>query len=281
MSVVPDFVVAGYTRSGTTWLHDVLRQHPAIFLSERKELHYFDRSFGEGLAFYDRYLSARGRGQLAGDISPTYAELDGFAERFAAELPEAKLLILLRDPCERVVSVWRQLGRDGRFDGSLAQLLASEDGIYWRCHDYGRLFAEVREAGAQERLTVLFHDQLRADPDGFISELLHALGIDDPLPPFVDLAGARTNPTTTPKSARTHAQLQRINRWARNKQHPAIDRLANGASGAYRYLMRSEARSNEPTAAEHRNLIIDTYTPGLEEASEVVGIDLLRRWEWV
>ena len=130
----PDFLVIGAARAGTTWLHRVLRRHPALWLAPVKELHYFDklsrtrtwldarerrRVKWKNLASIDlwhlSYLlgarsdtwyahlfhTAQQQGLIAGEITPTYAGLDGEKFRRIRDInSEIKLIYVMRDPLD-------------------------------------------------------------------------------------------------------------------------------------------------------------------------------------
>ncbi|UJA18833.1 hypothetical protein HJD18_00520 [Thermoleophilia bacterium SCSIO 60948] len=116
----PDFVGVGAQRGGTTWWYrGAIRPHPQVAdpLGPRKEIHFFDRYFAEPapplaeLAARYAELFPRAPGQIAGEWTPRYMS-DFWALRMIREIaPEAKVLIMLRDPVER----WRSgIGRDVR-----------------------------------------------------------------------------------------------------------------------------------------------------------------------
>ena len=121
----PDFVGIGSYRSGTTWLYEMIVAHPDVATppGRPKELHFF-KPFWEGgftpaeVSRYHRYFP-RPAGKLAGEWTPRYM-FDSWTPRtLAAAAPEARLLVMLRDPVSRYVShLARQLdegpGRAGR-----------------------------------------------------------------------------------------------------------------------------------------------------------------------
>ena len=107
----PDFLIIGAEKAGTTWLHDVLRAHPDLFLPDTKELHFFNRfdSNGReidtyarrGLDWYQRHFEAAERGKPAGEATPLYLCDPAAPRRIRRTLPEARFIVLLRDPVSR------------------------------------------------------------------------------------------------------------------------------------------------------------------------------------
>jgi hypothetical protein len=101
---LPDFLGIGAQKSGTSWLHLNLRQHPDAFLPELKELHYFDQRFQEPLATYAKYFSPA-RNRIKGEITPAYAILPVEHIRYIrAVMPNLRLIFLMRNPIERAWS---------------------------------------------------------------------------------------------------------------------------------------------------------------------------------
>lgn len=109
---VPDFIIGGAPRSGTTWLVEVLKRHPQIALAQpvRPEPKFFlvDELYAQGLEHYSRTWFAEIPDSLvAGEKSTNYLESPTAAQRIAADLPEVRVVFLLRDPITRAYSNWR------------------------------------------------------------------------------------------------------------------------------------------------------------------------------
>lgn len=119
--MLPDFVVAGASRSGTTTLHNALKAHPQILLPRDKELHFFndDKNYLKGKGAYERNFRKLRPGQLAGEISPPYFTRgitksatgghvwnpqDDSAARMARMIPDVRVIFSLRNPIDRAYS---------------------------------------------------------------------------------------------------------------------------------------------------------------------------------
>ena len=118
--MLPNVIVIGAERCGTTSLHSYLGSHPQVFMSRKKELEFFvaERNWRRGLRWYERQF--RTDAPVRGESSPAYTAYPLFAgvpARLAALVPDAKLLYLVRDPVERTISALhlaRALGLDHR-----------------------------------------------------------------------------------------------------------------------------------------------------------------------
>ncbi len=98
----PNFLIIGAQRCGTTSLRNYLRQHPQIEMSGRKELHYFNREYGRGFVWYKRHFVSRGF--AVGEATPYYIFHPQIPSRVKAELSDAKIIVLLRNPVDRAYS---------------------------------------------------------------------------------------------------------------------------------------------------------------------------------
>src|SRR5204863_4062605 len=117
---LPGFVVIGAQRCGTTSFFATLSPHPAVGAPFRKEIHFFDRDvYDRGERFYRSFFPSpermRGRGELlTGEATPDYLFHPLGSRRVAAMLPDARFVVLLRDPVVRAWSHWSLHATRGR-----------------------------------------------------------------------------------------------------------------------------------------------------------------------
>jgi hypothetical protein len=132
---LPDFVILGAQRAGTTSLYNYLSRHPSVLPAARKEVHYFDVNYSRGEEWY-RAMFPRQRAMLAragrprlltGEASPYYLFHPLAPERAARLVPQARLIVLLRDPVERAWSHYRHEVTAGRESLSFTAALDAEE----------------------------------------------------------------------------------------------------------------------------------------------------------
>jgi len=107
--VLPNLIIAGAARSGTTYVYDLMDGHPDVFMARPKapEPKFFrvDEEYEKGLTYYsDRYFSSAAGFSVVGEKSTSYIESPVAAERIRRCLPGVKLIFLLRNPVERAFS---------------------------------------------------------------------------------------------------------------------------------------------------------------------------------
>lgn len=176
----PDYVGVGTARSGTTWWDSLINAHPLVSrpAGTPKEVHFFDDRWERGLSDADiaayHALFARPAGHLAGEWTPGYM-LDAWTPallRIAA--PDARLLVLLRDPVERFRS-GRTLAENRFSVGSTARAAANaafNRGLY-----AGQLLRLWR-VFPREQVLVLQYERCAADPVTELKRTFAFLGLE-------------------------------------------------------------------------------------------------------
>ena len=100
----PDFLGVGTQKGGTTYLHNLLKCHPQIFLAHPKEIHFFSLHWQKGKDWYLSHFNDATDNQVCGEFTPYYLYHPEAPQRICSLLPDVKNIILLRDPVERALS---------------------------------------------------------------------------------------------------------------------------------------------------------------------------------
>ena len=127
---LPDFLIIGAQKCGTTFLYHLLCQHPYVEPAATKEVHFFDTGFANGVEWYRSHFSPptqkEGRKVLTGESSPYYLYHPHAARRAAQVVPGSKLIALLRNPVDRAFSDYNHKAREGREPLSFEEAIAAE-----------------------------------------------------------------------------------------------------------------------------------------------------------
>ena len=226
---LPDFIIGGAPRSGTTWLTAALDRHPDIWVAKplRPEPKFFlvDELYDEGLASYSRrwFTDAPTHG-VSGEKSTNYLESAVAAERIARDLPAVKLLFLLREPADRALSNYRWSVMNGMEPEDFATALGLEDEreatlppalryarphAYFSRGRYARLLRPWLDRFPRSQVLVRRFEDLVSDPGGTLAVIHEFLGVAE----RPDLAGQPegVNPSTEgpPVEPATLAALRR------------------------------------------------------------------------
>lgn len=112
---LPDFLCIGAQKAGTTTLYQHMRSHPGIYMPATKEVHYFSQHFDRPLSWYESHFVRARRWQRTGEATPYYLFHPEAPGRIASVRPQARMIVLLRDPVERALSGYfhaRRLGEE-------------------------------------------------------------------------------------------------------------------------------------------------------------------------
>lgn len=125
---LPNALIIGAQRAGTTSFFRYLRQHRMIAPSARKEVHFFDANSNRGPNWYQVHFTGRGAAEKVKiEATPYYIFHPLVAERVRQQLPEARFIVLLRDPVERAYSHYSKVRANGKETLSFASAIAAED----------------------------------------------------------------------------------------------------------------------------------------------------------
>jgi len=294
---LPNFLIIGAAKSGTTALYRYLYDHPQIFMSERKELHYF--SYPEtskltrgpdvyqriSVSTLDEYKSyfAEVKGQTAiGEASPTYLYFPACALRIKKTLPGVKLIAILRNPVERAYSAFMHAVRDGwepltDFSAALAQ---EQDRIrngweivwhYTQAGFYHQQLTHYYELFDASRLKVLLYDDLVDDPVNFYKAVTRFLGVDDS---FVPDFSVHPNVSGRIRSRLVYNLTNRL--FLKPNLFKSLSRRMLPEKVRWRFTtrVRNMNINREPFPEEIRAKLVPIFRNDINHLQELIGRDL-------
>jgi hypothetical protein len=170
----------GVQKCATTWLYDILLDHPDLTVSKHKEVDFFSYHFGRGYQWYERQFPSELPGRLVGEISPSYFIDANVPARLRAYAPDAKILVSLREPIERAISNHRHEVRLGNFGGDDVSFEAglANNPLYLEQSRYGTHLQRWLEHIPESRLLVLFQDDIDREPLRIAQQVYGFLGVD-------------------------------------------------------------------------------------------------------
>jgi len=209
---LPDFIVLGVAKSGTTTLFKLLQQHPGIYLPHFKEVHFFDddKNWVKGTVWYKEIFTPLIQGQLCGDISPGYFERQELViprlRKTLGACKPPKLIVILRNPVERAYSHWYfqkcYYGMEQSFEQVVDERLAGEDQSYTDfCFVADGLYSARLKAwtefAGRDQIKVVLSDDFTKNTRGVTRDICAFLGLDEQFP-YQKVPNANTS--SEPKS---------------------------------------------------------------------------------
>lgn len=176
---LPNFIIIGAMKAGTTTLHSNLKLHPEIGMSKTKEPNYFNRNYtSKSIDWYKQqfFLSKK----INGEASPNYAKnhiCPDTAERMFNTLPEAKIIYITRDPIVRIIShLHHNLYRD-RLKPKDINKAVLEDIEYINTSSYYKQVQEFLKFYPKENFLFLTTEGLKNDLNGALNKICEFLEV--------------------------------------------------------------------------------------------------------
>jgi hypothetical protein len=171
----PDFIGVGVQRAGTTWWHHLVTEHPRVHRGRDKELHFLRGYHRKELTAadvveYHRYF-ARPPAQLAGEWSPGYMSHFWVPPLLDRVAPQARILVLLRDPVERYLS-------GAALQGETRRTTAATASMAFRLGCYALQLEQLFDNVDRERVLVLQYERCVAEPGVELARTYRFLGVD-------------------------------------------------------------------------------------------------------
>lgn len=270
---IPDFLIVGTMKSGTSTLADYLRTHPNLHLAA-KEIHYFDResNFEKGPEWYASKLTVdcapeKRANALFGEKTPTYSYDPKCAPRIAEVMPDAKLIWIFRDPVKRTFSNYLHYAKKGAdivpFEVAVTQEADRiEENLYWGYVTRSKYVLQVErflELYPREHMHFLLFEDFIRDPRAALDGITHFLGVD-PMP----------EPLPQIQSNKTKMPLSRQSLWW-------VGQRFGYDSGLYkvtRKLNTVVSRKKPEFPAAMRPILKATFAPYNARLADLTGLDV-------
>ena len=173
----PTFLYIGAARAGSTWMYEILREHPDVFVPVAKDIYFFDKHYGRGLEWYRSFFESAGGRRAIGELSHDYYLSAEAAVRIARDLPDVRLICCLREPLDWALSAYVFNQGTGHSAGLTFEQYIRRPQIVHQIQYAARL-TPFFGLFPRSRMKVLFFDQLQNDSEGFARQLYEYIGVD-------------------------------------------------------------------------------------------------------
>jgi hypothetical protein len=179
----PSFIIIGAMKCGTSSLYHYLRLHPEVGMSDIKEVDFFikENNFDKGVDWYESRF--QGDFKIFGEASPNYSKAHYFAgvpQRMYELLPNTKLIYLVRDPVERIISHYTHNYSEGREHRSIDEVLQKLDGNHYViCSKYFWQLQQYLEFFSEDQMLVVPSFRLKNERRSTLQQIFEFLEVDD------------------------------------------------------------------------------------------------------
>ena len=206
--LIPDFLIIGAGKCGTTSLYMYLKQHPEIFVPRIKEPNFYgyeNRSpedFGEGLAMKTHFIESvtqfpayidlfkdASPGQVKGEMSNTYMYHEQAPRRIKHYNPDMKLIAILRQPAGRLYSRYLHLARENRLPSNDFSDVKNKNSIWWRRNDlvkegfYFKNLSPYFKMFPRENIKIYLYEDLNERAADVLRDIFHFLNVNSDFQP--------------------------------------------------------------------------------------------------
>ena len=289
---MPNFFIIGAQKAGTTSLYSYLKQHPQIYMSPRKEPHFFKgihseyQTRGRSLApvtdigEYQALFEGVTDEKAIGEASASYLYSPKTPALIERSIPDAKLIAVLRNPADRAYSNFLycvQMGREPL--ATFVEALQAEEkrirtnwGPLWHYRQKGFYYAQVTRyfnTFGPDRVKVYLYDDLRGNPLGMLSDIFRFLDVDETFVPDMSI---EHNTSGLPRSKPLFLLAKRLTAHNPTLKSALLDRFLPAAPR--RYVKNQVFVKPPPLPAELRRQLIDSYREDILELQELIRRDL-------
>jgi hypothetical protein len=285
---LPNFLIVGAAKSGTSALYRYSRQHPEIYMSPVKETHFFSYkdsppntqgpgdTINRAITDMETYLSlfeGADEAKAIGEASPSYIYSERAPNLIKEFVPEARIIAILRQPADRAFSAFMHVTRDGREPiADFAEALKFEEerialnwGPIWhytRIGFYSEQIERYFELFDPEQIKIYLYDDFSARPIGVLQDMFRFLDVDDTFVPDIRI---RANVSGAHRSQVLYWLIERL--FSRPNPIRTVARKVIGEETRWRFT----------SSVRNRNIVRQSISPEMRrELTELFREDTLR-----
>lgn len=184
--VLPNFILAGAPKAGSSTFFEIIRQHPEIYMSEVKEPFFFDFNYQKGISWYEDFFKSHQGEKMIGEATVWYMRWPSVPQRIHQIIPNVKLLFILRNPIERAFSNYLMDLQGGHYtpDQTFGYVIRNEKqvpnlnrtivsaGFYY---EHLQRFEQYFD---RSQMLVMLYDELKRDLRSVERRVYEFLGVD-------------------------------------------------------------------------------------------------------
>lgn len=277
------FSISGTAKAATTYIFDLLSQHPDICVSRDKETDYFQHNHRLGLSWFEDQFSHFSGETAIGEASPGNLVSPDAPDRMHRLNPNIQVIFVLRDPVDRLISQYYfeiHRGTD-RYEGDFSEWIRdTEDPWRNRSIELGLYYKNIsrfREKLGEENCLLLDFEDMRSNIAGQLTTIFQALGVDDTFAPDLSVAH---NQSTFPTKERLYKRLRgsfRSVRSALGPQSPLVKLLEPIRIKTRAHMLTSAKSARSDVSDDDLEYLSGVYQKDLCKLEEDFGFPS-RKW---
>jgi hypothetical protein len=172
-----DFICVGMYRAGTTWFHAIMQNHPRVILPYEKETMFFSHHYHRGIGWYANFFKGLRTDSLVGEICPTYLTHPFVAKRIYTHFPNAKIIMILREPIGQIKSLYKLWCIRGSTNLNINEALLQKEELLNNVMYYKNL-KKYLDYFENQNIGIFFYDDLVKNPKQILANICRELKLD-------------------------------------------------------------------------------------------------------
>ncbi|HEV2451531.1 MAG TPA: sulfotransferase [Streptosporangiaceae bacterium] len=276
---LPNFLHIGPSKTGSTWLHEVLISHPEIYFTHAKDLYFFSRYYERGLDWYaTQFAGVEPQHKVIGEVSPDYLACPEAPERILDCLgPDVRMMVTLREPASRAFSSYLYLSKHGLAAATFRDTARTSPDLI----DEGRYATHLRRYLRnfdRKALHIAVFDDLEDGPQAFLDEVTDWLNIErhaispEQLEARLPASSARWLPLAV--------AAKRSANWVRRHDGAGLVGKVKRSALVQRTLYKPLGTGRPTISPEDIAFVREQLAGEIAGVEEEFGISLRQRWGW-
>ncbi len=269
---LPDVIGIGPPRTGSTWLYNALRDSVDM-PANVKDTHFFERLEHKGIDWYASHFRHATGDRPIVEICPAIFFRPRAREQIKLHIPKCKIIATMRDPVDRIYSVYKLLRRFGWIgSGTLDQTIEASP-HFGGGNRYAPLLESWFDAFGRENVLVTIYDELRAEPQQYLNRVCDFIGVERvALSPRPDLGNDVNSFARAPKHRRHARRATKVINWLNSHQAHRVRTMLERA-GVWEFFQgRGELYPRLTPEQDER--LRERYLPEVEALEKLIAIDL-------
>lgn len=269
-----NFIGLGAQKSGTSWVYACLYEHPEIH-APIKEIHFFSRArFSEGKEWYERHFVGNNN-RVTGEFSTSYLYSKETPQRIKDLYPEAKLIAIVRNPVDRAISQFKNAQKGGHISSDLSfEEYAREDESVVGQGRYAEQLLRYYALFPKEQILVLVYEDIRKDPQAFISKIYRHVGVRDDFVP--SMLTSEINVARMPKLIFIERIMHHVSEFLRAiGLHALVHAIRK--SGLPDFVRKGNTKEETPLTVD-RDALKNAFKDDVQRLSQIMQRDLNTEW---
>lgn len=299
--MLPNFIVIGAGKSGTTTLYELLKEHPEVHMSAVKETNFF-ALWGKSLegtsedpkqlrhypwsvtspAAYSELFENTENAKARGEVSPMYLYNEDAPEAIKSTIPDVKLVVILRNPVDRLHSRYMHLLRENRQPAEDYKEVLDQDSIWWERNDlvregfYNTYLQRYFQLFPPSQLRVYLYEDLQSNPTALMKDLYEFIGVDTDFQPHVSRQYNASGRIKNKNIDQLIGQNSVAKAWMNKCAPGLVKELKNSGWVKDRLLkLRKANLEKSPMPASTREQLIEKiYAPEITGLQQLIQRDL-------